>query len=82
MLYVEKDLSSVTKAIFDHWDSRKEELNHQYLCVANARLSPRDILACINKGIIFLSLFALTLLSGFSHGQSLHLHGSTDEWCT
>jgi hypothetical protein len=74
-------LSSVAKAVFDHWDSRKEELNHQYLCVANARLSPRDILACINKGIKFLPLLALTLLRVFSHGQSLHLHSSTDKWC-
>jgi hypothetical protein len=34
MLYVEKDLSAVAKAIFDQWDSAKDELNHKILyCV-------------------------------------------------
>ncbi|RPD56438.1 NAD-P-binding protein [Lentinus tigrinus ALCF2SS1-7] len=49
MLYVQKDLSAVTKAIFDHWDGRKDELNHQYLYVANARVAPRDVLASVKK---------------------------------
>ncbi|KAI0364986.1 NAD-P-binding protein [Pilatotrama ljubarskyi] len=49
MLYVQKDLSAVTKAVFDHWDVRKSELNHQYLYVANARLTPLDILASVKK---------------------------------
>ena len=50
MLYVQKDLSAVAKAVFDHWDARKDELNHQYLYVANARLTPRDILTSVKKG--------------------------------
>ncbi|CDO70330.1 hypothetical protein BN946_scf184843.g19 [Trametes cinnabarina] len=49
MLYVQRDLSAVTKAVFDNWDSRKEELNHQYLYVANARVTPLDILASVKK---------------------------------
>ncbi|KAH9884115.1 NAD-P-binding protein [Cubamyces lactineus] len=49
MLYVQKDLSAVAKAVFDHWDARKDELNHQYLYVANARLTPRDILTSVKK---------------------------------
>ena len=53
MLYVQKDLSAVTKAVFDHWDSQKGELNHEYLYVANARISPRDIAACIKRSMVF-----------------------------
>ncbi|RDX49776.1 NAD(P)-binding protein [Lentinus brumalis] len=49
MLYVQKDLSAVTKAVFDNWDARKDELNHQYLYVANARVTPRDILASVKE---------------------------------
>ncbi|KAI0672631.1 NAD-P-binding protein [Trametes maxima] len=49
MLYVQKDLSAVTKAVFDHWDGRKEELHHQYLYVANARVTPLEILASVKK---------------------------------
>ena len=52
MLYVQKDLSAVTKAVFDHWDTKKGELNHKYLYVANARMSPRDIAACIKRGMV------------------------------
>lgn len=51
MLYVQKDLCAVTKAIFDHWDTKKRDLNHEYLYVANARMSPRDIVECIKRGI-------------------------------
>ena len=49
MLYVRKDLSAVVKAVFDHWDTRKDELNHQYLYVANARVTAQDILASVKK---------------------------------
>lgn len=49
MLYVQKDLGAVTKAVFDHWDVRKHFLNHQYLYCANARLTPLDILASVKK---------------------------------
>ena len=47
MLYVQKDLSAVTKAVFDHWESAA--LNHQYLYVAAARLTPLEILASVKK---------------------------------
>ena len=49
MLYVQRDLSAVVKAVFDHWDTRKDELNHQYLYVANARVTAQDILASVKK---------------------------------
>jgi len=49
MLYVQKDLCAVTKAVFDQWDTKKDDLNHQYLYVANTRISPREIIACVKK---------------------------------
>ncbi|KAI0708016.1 NAD(P)-binding protein [Earliella scabrosa] len=49
MLYVQKDLCAVTKAVFDSWDTQQDELNHQYLYVANTRLTPLDILASVKK---------------------------------
>nr|WDY78973.1 NmrA [Ganoderma lucidum] len=49
MLYVQKDLSAVTKAVFDNWDARKEEIMHRYLYVANARVTPLEILASVKK---------------------------------
>ena len=49
MLYVQRDLSAVVKAVFDHWDTREDELNHQYLYVANARVTAQDILASVKK---------------------------------
>lgn len=50
MLYVEKDLSAIAKAVFDHWDSKKKELNHKILYCANARVSAGDIIECIERG--------------------------------
>ena len=49
MLYVQKDLSAVTKAVFDNWDARKDEIAHRYLYVANARVTPLEILASVKK---------------------------------
>ncbi|OSD08240.1 NAD-P-binding protein [Trametes coccinea BRFM310] len=60
MLYVQRDLSAVTLAVFDNWDARKDELNHQYLYVANARVTPLEILASVKKGSSSLSHFKLT----------------------
>jgi hypothetical protein len=54
MLYVEKDLSAVAKAVFDHWDSKKNELNHKILYCTDARLSAKDIIECIERGKIAL----------------------------
>jgi hypothetical protein len=50
MLYVEKDLSGIVKAVFDKWDLKKEVLNHKILYCADARVSPDDIIACIERG--------------------------------
>jgi hypothetical protein len=51
MLYVEKDLAAITKAVFDAWESKRKQLEYAYLYASNARLSPSDITAVIEKGI-------------------------------
>ncbi|GBE83552.1 NAD(P)-binding protein [Sparassis crispa] len=48
MLYVEKDLAGVTKAVLDQYEARPE-LHHEYLYVSNARVSPREIVAAVTK---------------------------------
>ena len=50
MLYVEKDLSAIVKAVLDHWDSQKPELNGKYLQASGGRVSPKDIVATVQKG--------------------------------
>ena len=50
MLWVEKDLSGIVKAVFDRWDERKEELMYQVLYCADARVAGEDIMAVIERG--------------------------------
>ncbi|CZR63525.1 uncharacterized protein PAC_13422 [Phialocephala subalpina] len=49
MLYVEKDLSAIVKAVFDQWDSKKNLLNHKILYCADSRVSAGDIIECIER---------------------------------
>lgn len=49
MLFVEKDLSGIAKAVFDQWDLKKDQLTHKYLYCTDARVSPNDILACVKR---------------------------------
>jgi hypothetical protein len=51
MLWVERDLSAVCKALFDNWDARKEELNHQYVFASSVRMSANELIAMIQKGM-------------------------------
>lgn len=51
MLYVEKDLAEIVKAIFDHWDVKKQELDGQYLQASSARITPRDVCRAAEKGM-------------------------------
>lgn len=50
MLYVEKDLSAIVKAVFDHWEDQKVELNGKYLQASGGRVTPMDIVATVQKG--------------------------------
>lgn len=49
MLFVEKDLSGIARAVFDQWDCRGDQLNHKYLYCCDARVSPNDILDCVRR---------------------------------
>ncbi|KAJ0108032.1 NAD(P)-binding protein [Diaporthe amygdali] len=49
MLFVEKDLSGIAVAVFDQWESKKDQLIHKYLYCSNARISPNDIVACVQR---------------------------------
>jgi hypothetical protein len=46
---VEKDLAGVCKAVWDLWDTRKDELNHKHLLAAGARQTPGDIAKVLAK---------------------------------
>ncbi|KIW89619.1 uncharacterized protein Z519_09775 [Cladophialophora bantiana CBS 173.52] len=49
MVWVEKDLSGITKAIFDNWDERKEQLRYQHLYAMDAVHTPREICEVIQR---------------------------------
>lgn len=49
MLFVEKDLSGIAVAVYDQWESKKDQLIHKYLYCSNARISPNDIVACVQR---------------------------------
>jgi len=51
MLYVEKDLAAIVKAVFDHWDVRKDELDGQYLQASSARITPKEVCMAAEKSI-------------------------------
>ena len=50
MLWVERDLAAVCKAVFDNWGLRKDELNHQYLFASSVWMSYNELVAIIEKG--------------------------------
>ena len=50
MLYVEKDLSAIVKAVLDAWPERRDELKWKYLHASDARLTPADIVRAAEKG--------------------------------
>lgn len=49
MLFVEKDLARIAKAVLDKWDERRDRLRHQYLYCTDARISPDEILGCVER---------------------------------
>lgn len=49
MLFVEKDLAGIAKAVLDQWEEKRDRLNHQYLYCTDARISPQEILDCVQR---------------------------------
>lgn len=50
MVWVEKDLAGVVKAVFDNWDERKDELTHKHLYAMDAVHTPSEICSVIESG--------------------------------
>lgn len=50
MVWVEKDVAAVAKAVFDNWDERKDELRYRHLYAMDAVRTPREICETIQKG--------------------------------
>ena len=50
MLWVQRDLSAIVKAIFDNWDARKQDLLHQYLYAMDAIHTPTEVCQTIERG--------------------------------
>ncbi|ETN40386.1 uncharacterized protein HMPREF1541_04663 [Cyphellophora europaea CBS 101466] len=49
MVWIEKDLSAIVKAVLDEWDAKKDELNHQYLFASSGRVTYSDLVHLIQK---------------------------------
>ncbi len=50
MLWVQRDLSTIVKAIFGNWDARKQELLHQYVYAMDAIHTPKEVCQTIERG--------------------------------
>lgn len=50
MVWVEKDLAGVVKAVLDRWDERKDELIHRHLYAMDAIHTPSEICETIQQG--------------------------------
>ncbi|EXJ60370.1 hypothetical protein A1O7_04522 [Cladophialophora yegresii CBS 114405] len=49
MVWVEKDLAGVAKAVFDNWEERKEELRWRHLYAMDAVHTPREICEVVHR---------------------------------
>ncbi|KAJ9497590.1 hypothetical protein H2202_007014 [Exophiala xenobiotica] len=49
MLWVQRDLSAIVKAILDSWDVRKQDLLHQYLYAMDAIHTPNEVCQTIER---------------------------------
>jgi hypothetical protein len=50
MVWVERDLAGVVKAVFDNWDRRKDELRYRHLYAMDAVHTPREVCDVIQRG--------------------------------
>lgn len=54
MLWVERDLAAIVKAILDQWETAREKLLYKHLYAMDAVRTPHEICAIIEKGSNFL----------------------------
>lgn len=50
MLWVERDLAAVVRAVFDRWVSAKETLLYKHLYAMDAVRTPNEICSIIERG--------------------------------
>jgi hypothetical protein len=50
MVWVEKDLAGIAKAVFDNWDQRRDELRYRYLYAMDAVHTPHELCDVIQRG--------------------------------
>lgn len=50
MLWVQRDLGPIVKAIFDNWDSRKNDLLYQHHYAMDAIHTPTEVCSTIETG--------------------------------
>ena len=53
MVWIEKDLSAVAKAVYDNYESRQSELKHKHHFVSGGRITYNDMTKTIEKGTNF-----------------------------
>ncbi|KAK5217546.1 hypothetical protein LTR47_006123 [Exophiala xenobiotica] len=61
MLWVQRDLSAIVKAILDSWDVRKQDLLHQYLYAMDAIHTPNEVCQTIERAMSSTPLFRMDL---------------------
>jgi len=75
MLYVEKDLSQVVKIIMDKWDTEDLVLSiFKYFYVTDARVSPREYIAAVEKGT------SRNFIFDDSYGPQMQVYGHSEHW--
>lgn len=50
MVWIEKDLSAIAKAILDNWETKKPDLQYQHLFASSGRVTYGDLVRLIEKG--------------------------------
>lgn len=50
MVWIEKDLSAVTKAVYDNWDEKSKELQYNHLFVSGGRTTYEEMTQTIEQG--------------------------------
>lgn len=50
MVWIEKDLSAIVKAVLDSWETKKLDLNYQHLFASSGRVTYADLVRLIEKG--------------------------------
>jgi hypothetical protein len=50
MLWVERDLAAIVKAIFDRWDTARDDLLYKHLYAMDAVRTPNEICSIIERG--------------------------------